>query len=188
MATIRILLGILWLAALGCDAKPDRRVLTVEQPLLTEPFLRRQILSIARSQLHIKEATGKNDGPQIARYLQAAGLPEGYPWCAAFVSWVYQEAGFSAPRTAWSPALFPKTRLRQMPESADVLGIYSPKLKRIAHCGLVEEQQGKWVLSIEGNTNTDGGREGNGVYRKRRHVSTIARFANWIDQQGGRYE
>ena len=106
-------------------------------------------------------------------------LPKGNPWCAVFVSWVFKEAGFTKPRTAWSPGLFPTAKLTLSPKPADVLGIYSVKLKRIAHCGLVERRQNNWIISIEGNTNIHGSREGDGVYRKWRHVRTISKFADW---------
>lgn len=36
----------------------------------------------------------------------AVKLKKGQPWCAAFVSWVFAKAGYTAPRTGWSPALF----------------------------------------------------------------------------------
>ncbi len=61
-----------------------------------------------------------------------------------------------------------------------VFGIYFPHLKRIGHCGIVERLQGDFVVSIEGNTNVNGGREGDGVYRKLRHKRSIAKYADWI--------
>lgn len=36
------------------------------------------------------------------------------------------------------------------------------------------------VYSIEGNTNVNGSREGDGVYRRVRHVRSIYRFADWL--------
>jgi hypothetical protein len=37
----------------------------------------------------------------------------------------------------------------------------------------VEKLEGKMVVTIEGNTNDDGSREGDGVYRKRRPLDTM---------------
>lgn len=141
---------------------------------------RNTLIKIATSQLGIREATGNNDGTQVEAYLKATNLLKGNPWCAAFVSWVFKQAGLAQPRTAWSPTLFPLVRQTLTPQPADVLGIYSNELKRIAHAGLVEGRQNNWIISIEGNTNNDGSREGNGVYRKWRHIRTIAKFANWV--------
>lgn len=141
---------------------------------------RKQLVDIARSQLGVREATGRNDGAAVARYLKVTGLGVGHAWCAAFVSWVYFSAGYNQPRTAWAAALFPKARESLQPKPADVLGIYSVKLKRIAHCGVVERRYNEWIISVEGNTNATGGREGDGVYRKWRHRRTIARFSDWV--------
>lgn len=169
MATIRIVLGIFCLVTFSRSAELSGDVLA-----------RKNIIAIARSQLGVKELTGNNDGTTVEAYLNVTKLPKGKPWCAAFVSWVFKQSGLTQPRTAWSPALFPLARQTLLPKPADVLGIYSAKLKRIAHCGIVEQRQNDWIISIEGNTNLAGSREGDGVYRKRRHIKTIAKFANWV--------
>ena len=60
-------------------------------------------LDRARSQLGVKEATGNNDGPEIAKYFAGAtriingqekptGWAAGWEWCAAFASWCAFEA------------------------------------------------------------------------------------------------
>jgi hypothetical protein len=60
-------------------------------------------LDRARSQLGVKEATGNNDGPDIAKYFAGAtriingqekptGWSAGWEWCAAFASWCAFEA------------------------------------------------------------------------------------------------
>lgn len=149
----------------------------------------KNIVAIARSQIGIKEATGKNDGAEVEAYLATTGLKKGEPWCAAFLSWVFKEAGYEQPVTAWAPALFPSVRLVKRPIPAIVFGIYFPSLKRIGHCGIIERVNGNFIIGIEGNTNLNGSREGNGVYRKLRHVKTIYRFADWLNnnskKQGG---
>ena len=139
-----------------------------------------RVLEKARSQLHIREATGKNDGLAVEAYLKYTGHQKGAPWCASFVSWVFGQVGFSEPRTAWSPALFPLNRKTKVPQIANVFGIYFTHLKRIAHCGIIERTNDGWVSTIEGNTNSTGLREGDGVYRKLRHQRTIAVYTDWI--------
>ncbi|RYG12519.1 MAG: peptidoglycan-binding protein [Chitinophagaceae bacterium] len=138
------------------------------------------ILKIAKSQIGIREATGNNDGKQVEKYLNYTGNKKGEPWCASFVSWVFGQAGFKHPRTAWSPALLPNHRLISTAVPAAVFGIYFSNKNRIAHVGLVEMQKGDWLYTVEGNTNLEGSREGDGVYRKLRHVKTIKRYANWL--------
>ncbi len=166
----------------------DSRLSTFNFQLLTrDSNLPTQILQIAKSQIGVSEATGNNDGKEVEAYLRYTGNKKGEPWCASFVSWVFGQAGFKLPKTAWSPALFPVTRLTKQPIAANVFGIYFSNLKRIAHCGLVETVRGNWIGTIEGNTNTTGGREGDGIYRKLRHEKTIAVYANWIkkSKKGG---
>lgn len=139
------------------------------------------IIKIARSQLNVREATGQNDGREVEAYLNYTGNKKGEPWCASFVSWVFGQVGQNAPRTAWSPDLFPPAKLVKKPSLAVVFGIYYANLKRIAHCGIVAQQQGDWVGTIEGNTDVEGGREGQGVYHKWRHQRTIKAYANRLD-------
>ena len=152
----------------------DLRLLTLHSELPAK------ILHIAGTQIGVREAKGKNDGLAVEAYLKYTGNIKGEPWCASFVSWVFGKAGLAMPRSAWSPALFPKNRQTLNPLPADVFGIYFEKYQRIAHCGLVESTKGSWVYTIEGNTNVAGSREGDGVFRKLRHHRTIAVYANWF--------
>lgn len=138
-----------------------------------------RILAIARKELGVRELTGNNDGAQVERYLAYVGLKKGAAWCAAYVSWVYGQAGYIAPRTGWSPALFPASRQVASAVPGTVFGIWFPSLKRIAHCGFIERLQGDFVQTIEGNTNLNGSREGQGVYRRLRHKRTISKYSDW---------
>ncbi|MGY4383409.1 hypothetical protein ACVWYN_000428 [Pedobacter sp. UYP24] len=139
------------------------------------------VLDIARAQLGVREFTGNNDGPEVEKYLAYVGFKKGNPWCAAWVSWVFYQAGFKQPKTAWSPGLFPAERLVKDASPAMVFGIYFDHLKRIGHCGLVESVRGEMYTTLEGNTNSEGGREGNGVFRRLRHKRTIKALADWLN-------
>lgn len=172
MATLRITIGILCLAGLLGNRLHHRDLLNQQA--------QQKILNIARSQLDVRETGRNNYGKEIKAYLAYTHLPEGYSYCAAFVSWVFGKAGYAEPRTAWSPSLFPKNKIVREPVPADVLGIYYPSQKRIAHCGLVEQVHHDWIISIEANTNADGSNDGNGNYRKWRHRKTIYGFARWL--------
>lgn len=144
-----------------------------------------QLLCIAKSQIGVREATGNNDGHEVEQYLAYTGNKKGEPWCASFISWVFGRAGYAAPRTAWSPSLFPQARLVKLAEPGNVFGIYFSDKKRIAHAGIVEKVKDTWITTIEGNTNTDGNRDGDGVYRKLRHAKTIRCYADWLNREGG---
>ncbi|WP_316788779.1 peptidoglycan-binding protein [Pedobacter frigoris] len=158
------------------------------------------IIGIARKEIGVVERTGRNDGERIAEYLAYCNIKSPAPYCAAWVSWVFGQAGYSLPRTAWSPALFPKGRVLVSslakaisPRGGErnrehryggqglVYGIWFTKLNRIGHCGIVESLKGDWINGIEANTNVQGSREGDGVWRRIRHRRTIHCFADWLE-------
>ena len=138
-----------------------------------------RLIPIAMAELWVREKTGKNDGKRVEEYLASVKLKKGDPYCAAFVSWVFQQAGYELPRTGWSPALFPAARLAKAAAPGNVFGIYFPALKRIAHCGLVVSSRSDWVSTVEGNTDASGGREGGGVYQRLRHKKSIRLYSDW---------
>jgi len=176
MAAARILLAIVCFAVTGSIGQFNGHLL---DPLSAQ---RQQLITIAASQVGVREATGHNDGKAVEAYLAVTGLGKGYPWCASFISWVYRKAGFVKPNSAWCPGLFPMSRISKEFLPGNVLGVYFPELKRIAHVGLIVKLDGDWVISCEGNTNVFGSREGDGVYLKRRPVRTIYRVADWVKE------
>jgi len=166
--------------------KDEKRLAKDEERIAKqETDSREQILGIATSQLGIREATSNNDGIRVEEYLAYTGNKRGEPWCASFVSWVFGQAGFKQPKTAWSPALFPKNKQVCLPKQAGIFGIYFPKLKRVGHCGLISKTYKNWIYTIEGNTNPGGSREGDGVYQRIRHQRNISVYADWLEQKGG---
>lgn len=189
MATIKLFLGILCFAFIGGGGMLGGRVLsTAPQPVQTgagkpvSQARRAQLVEIAGAEVGVREKTGNNDGPRVEEYLRRVGLKKGQPWCAAFVSWVYQKAGLPKPRTGWSPDMFPKYRLARSALPGNLLGIYFLEHHRIAHVGIIISRDGDWLNSVEGNTNLAGSREGQGVYFKKRHIKTIYRISDWITE------
>ena len=180
MATTRILLGIICFAFTGSFAKSDGDLLARGRIDTAQIRQRNLLVHIAAAELGVRELTGNNDGKKVEAYLASARLTKGNPWCAAYLTWVFKKAGFSQPRTGWSPSLFPASRLTKAALPGDIIGIYFPDMKRVAHVGLLERIDGDWCISIEGNTSGAGSREGNGVFRKRRHIRTIYQFADWV--------
>lgn len=83
-------------------------------------------------------------------------------------------------------SVYPKNKQKlanrsQQQTSGDIFGIYFPEKKRIAHAGFIDQWDGNWLISVEGNTTEAGGREGEGVYRKRRLVRTVYQVARYIN-------
>lgn len=173
------------LAVTGSIHMPDSDLLNgrkiLKQPgLLKEAGSRSLIVRLAENELQVRELTGKNDGKRVEAYLALVNLHKGDPYCAAFVSYIFAKAGFPGPRSGWSPDLFPAARICHNPVPGNIIGIYFPEFRRIAHVGIIENMHHNWCLSIEANTNVIGSREGQGVYRRLRHVKTIYRMADWI--------
>jgi hypothetical protein len=147
-----------------------------------------RVRAIYMAELGTREATGRNDGQRVEQYLASCNLPKGNAWCAAFVSWTYQQAGVNAMSSAWSPSWFQRNVIysttsttNQTPQPADVFGIYFASKKRIAHVGFIDQWgTGPHCITVEGNTNEAGSREGDGVYRKRRLKSQIYQVSRWI--------
>ena len=70
-----------------------------------------RLIAAARKDLGVREEGCGNCGRRVEEYLAYVGFKKGAPWCAAAVSYWFRLAGFSAPRTAWSPAMFPEGRV-----------------------------------------------------------------------------
>lgn len=192
MASIRFILGYVCLIAIGWSNLPDRSVLKfrpsdhlVFSHLIETNAQQDLVVNIARGELGVREFRN-NDGTAVEAYLHYTKTPTGSPWCAAFVSWVFGKAGYSAPKTAWSPSLFPSDHITSLSSPGNVFGLYFPELKRIAHAGIIERRENDWLITIEGNTNQTGSREGDGVYRKRRLVKSIKVYADWLTKKGGK--
>lgn len=182
MAAIKLLLGVFCIALTYSNAKPGSSLLTDSQDAKS----RKTITDIAAKEIGVRELSNNNDGARVEAYLAYTGLKKGSPWCASFISWVYKNAGYSAPRSAWSPDLLPRSRLTKTPLPGDVFGVYFPNLKRIAHVGIVERIDGDWCVGLEGNTNINGSRNGDGVYRKRRPLKSIYQVADWFTPKKGK--
>jgi hypothetical protein len=145
------------------------------------------VQAIYTSQIGVREATGKNDGVQVEAYLKSVNLGKGYAWCAAFVKWCFDRADINTTITAWSPTaenrknlVYDKGKFLQDPRPGDVFTLYYPSLKRIGHTGFYDKKQNSTIFrSVEGNTNGEGSREGDGVYVKYRSVKATYSISRW---------
>lgn len=137
-----------------------------------------KIVKLARAEVGYRE--GFRDGHWDNREKYAAEVPglewvstDGQPWCAVFNAWLDTQAGLRPgvdfPLTAscdgaaaWFEA---QDRLSQYP--AVGAWVLFGSRSDYTHTGRVVDFDGTWVYTVEGNTNTNGSREGNGVYAKR---------------------
>jgi hypothetical protein len=172
-------MGVLCLGIVSWGSMPGGNFITSNQYNYERSKRSSAIIGIAAKEVGVREST-RNYSPRIGEYLNYVGFKQAAPWCAGFVSWCHNKIGLGAPRSAWSPSLFPSNRLARDGLPGMVIGIYFPSMGRIAHVGLIERVQGSLIFSIEGNTNVAGSREGDGVMRKVRHKRTVAKYADWL--------
>lgn len=131
-------------------------------------------LHIAAIECDVKRVTehGTNAGPDVEKYLAYTGLPAGYAWCAAFVSWCLGQVGFITMRSAsvneWKRWAKRTNRLADIPKRGRLF--FYVKDGR-GHIGFVVKAVWGMIYTIEGNTNDDGSREGYKVCRRIRKAS-----------------
>lgn len=146
--------------------------------------LSEQIIQVAQSQLGVQEnPKGSNSGPEVEIYLKSVGLGKGFAWCMSFVYWVVQEAC----KKASHPNLLTKTGgvLVQW-NNCQKLHVSNPQAgdifildfgKGIGHTGIVTKVLPNGTIeTIEGNSNSDGSREGYEVCKHIRKISTCKGF------------
>ena len=154
----------------------------------TNNSLVEKVAKIYTNEIGVRELTGKNDGIDVEQYLSSVNLKQGAAWCAAFVSWCFIRAEINAVKSGWCPNWFQINVIytrgennNKVPKKADVFGIYFHEKERIAHVGFIDEWgEGSFCITVEGNTNDAGSREGDGVYRKRRLKNQIYKVSRWV--------
>jgi hypothetical protein len=171
----------------------------------TPDALLQTAVKIAADEVGVREEPpGSNRGPRVDAYLRAAGLDPAagsFAWCAAFVYWCFEQAARRLERanpvvrTAgvldhWRRAgQAGITRLAAAEATADPARVHPGMIFVLdfgggaGHTGLVESVQGGRLVTLEGNTNDEGSREGIGVFRRTgRKVLSVNR--GFIDYAG----
>lgn len=145
---------------------------------------------------------GSNRSTRIDYWLVEAGAGLGLPWCAAFVGQVGRQAlgtGWPVPRSASVSAISAWAEREQLlvaaPHVGDLFLLWNGTLGRYAHIGFVESLKYEAaeepttriaeVVTLEGNTNSGGSREGFGVFRRERRPGTGLMFVRWASALGG---
>lgn len=145
--------------------------------------LRDQVTECYLSQVGVRELTGRNDGKRVQEYLKTTGLQGNYAWCGAFVNWVYKQSGVSprAKYPARARSWFSQNLIEpELVQPGDLFALYYHKLGRIGHVGFIHQVSDNAYITVEGNTNQAGSREGDGVWRKRRMKRSIYQTSRWI--------
>jgi GH25 family lysozyme M1 (1,4-beta-N-acetylmuramidase) len=133
----------------------------------------RKIIDVAAAQVGVHEGRTAGHWNNDQRYSdETPGLEwsDGQPWCATFMSWCAMKAGLEAlyPRTASCDTGYAWFKDRKAISEYPAIGaqVFYGSPSDLNHTGLVVDFDADTITTIEGNTNDDGGREGDGVYRK----------------------
>lgn len=142
-------------------------------------------VKVATALVGVREVPlGSNKGPQVSMILNWVGLTGGYPWCAASSYFSYQQAAMQLgvknphPKNAgvlnlWELAGYDVPGIRRItkaeaianPSLVTVGAQFILKLSDTAgHTGLVSARNGLRISTVEGNTNNDLVREGDGQF------------------------
>ena len=163
--------------------------LSTKEPVASGGTIPEKMVSLAREEIGVSEVDGSNCGPRVDEYKAATWLDadKGWPWCAAFICWLVREAiegedvKFKRPRTAgaWD---FENWAKQQITNGVELRKPTNEDIKAgdivvftFSHIGLAvkDADSSGYVVTIEGNTNGAGSREGGSVLEKKRHVSKI---------------
>ena len=140
--------------------------------------------AIAEVDHEVREEGGNNKGKRVSRYLKNTDPPINVaaPWCAAFLQYcsdvaarflgtnnplddVKREA-LVADYVRWAED---KRKTTTRPKPGDLVAFQFGK--RWNHIGIVltEPDATGWFETIEGNTGAESERDGDGVFRRKRH-------------------
>ncbi len=157
--------------------------------------LGKSIIKFAQGEVGVKEV-GNNSGKRVNEYLDTVGLKNSKaPWCMAFVMWCYMKAA----QELGIKVVWERPRSLVLQKSGHVQGYrnwarskgYLITSHRLAipssffvmtfsgasgHTGVIikNNTSKKTFTTIEGNTNSGGAREGDGVYIKERTYNSIS--------------
>ena len=179
--------AITWAALFGAE--------TVSTQEIAPTKLMAKALKIAVSQIGVREKPlGSNRGKEVEEYLKSVGLGGGNPWCMAFLYFCFEQAAKQAKvknplvKTGHVLTHWIEAGRHNTPRITNLQAINNPALIQpgmifiidtgspggAGHTGIVEKVIGGKLITIEGNTNDGGVREGIGVFRREaRKIASI---------------
>lgn len=194
------------LFSIGCIPHQRSDVLSEQIPIIItetdtvfvtveiEPTIAQKYETALRKYLGVREATGKNDGEEVASILKSCGILTPAPWCGCLLNKGLIDIGLHGPyyQPAFTPRWFQESErivwtrnisdIRERWEKGWIGGIYFRNLGRVGHvAAILEDFTDGYVLTIEGNTNSAGSREGDGVFIRIRHKSEFYIVADWLE-------
>lgn len=165
------------------NAAYDRYLAGFDRPSGSSDLARR-IVELAAAEIGVREVPrNSNRGSRVEEYQRATWLNgTGWPWCAAFLCWLVRELEkdfdlpFARPLTAgaWDFERWARDEGVKLFKPRSEIRAGDIVVFTFSHIGLAaEDESAGRVITIEGNTDSSGSREGGGVYRKTRATSLV---------------
>ena len=136
-----------------------------------------KILDTARAQLGIREEPPNSNRVKFnTAYYGREVSGSAYPWCCAFVWWVFREAGaselfYGGKKTASCSTLLGFHKAQAVRENylpGDIIFFNFDGKKNTQHVGICEGWDGRYITTIDGNTAPTNEANGGAVMRRRR--------------------
>lgn len=111
-------------------------------------------------------------------YYRRAVSGSSYPWCATFISWLFDGSGLCKKTASCLDMLqyFEKNgQIAKTAQAGDIVFFkYSTNSRRTNHVGLVVDVNGKTITTIEGNTSLTSNDNGGSVMKRTRKTNIVA--------------
>ena len=146
----------------------------------------------------VREKGGNNqdfNNKKLKQLLVNEGWGPGQAWCSFMVKGLLNKCKVPNTITGWSPTSFNKKDIiytdgkfkkEHYDEDVLVMSLSYNKFKNdknrykgIGHTGIIKEVREKNVITYEGNTSDDGGRDGDGFYKKVRPLTNNLHITRW---------
>ncbi len=162
--------------------------------VLTECFINQSLYYLGTEE----RPKGSNWGKDVKNMLNSVGINFPAPWCAAYVRIICRNTCISCPVSGYVPnwsngiwkekVVFDKKKagrsiLQTEVRRGDIATIYFSNLGRDAHIFIVlgVTEKGN-IITIEGNTNPGGSRDGYGVFVRVRELWQVSKIIRLIEQ------
>ncbi|MBQ5655916.1 MAG: CHAP domain-containing protein [Bacteroidaceae bacterium] len=147
-----------------------------------------KILSIAKNELGtVENPRGSNKVKYNTEYYGREVSGSSYPWCCAFVWWVFKQAGashlfFDGKRTAYCPTLLADYKKKGQTVTSgykpgDLVFFNFSGGTKAKHIGICVAWDGDYITTIDGNTGSGDEANGGAVMKRKRHKKYVVGVA-----------
>ena len=148
----------------------------------------KQIIDRAKGELGVCENPANSNNVKYNDFIYGHhvqdGVPAGatYPWCCAFISWLFKPEQALCKKTASCADLLKwfeeRGQIVKTPQAGDIVFFkFAGNNRRTNHVGLVVSVSGNVINTIEGNTSAKGSQTNGGMVMQRNRYSNIVAYA-----------